>query len=71
VPGLARTERVQVTTMTDARTSRAHLVTDDAAAAGRRIGHYRAVCGELVLAASLTTPERGSCRACMQWRAGR
>ena len=51
-----------------ARTVRAHLVTDDAAVAGRRTRHYRAVCGELVLAASLITPERGSCRACLQWR---
>lgn len=68
---LALTERVRITTVTDARTATAHLVTDDAAAAGRSAGRYRAVCGELVLAASLTTPERRSCRACVQWRAAR
>lgn len=43
-----------------------HLVTDDAMAAGR----YLAVCGNPVLAASLTTPERGSCRSCRHRRAG-
>ena len=57
--------------MTDACTATAHLVTDAAAVAGRRSGRYRAVCGELVLAASLTMPEHGHCRACQQWRAAR
>ncbi|HEU0090112.1 MAG TPA: hypothetical protein VFQ77_21075 [Pseudonocardiaceae bacterium] len=55
--------------MTDARIGRAHLITEDAAGAGRRAGCYRAVCGELVLAASLITPERGPCRACAHRRA--
>jgi len=49
----------------------AHLVTDDAMAAGRAAGCYLAVCGAVVLAASLTTPESGHCRACRRWRAGR
>lgn len=60
-----------VLTMTDARTGCAHLVTDDAAVAGRRSGCYVAICGWRVLAGSLATPERGHCPACVQWRAGR
>lgn len=48
----------------------AHLVTDDAMAAGRRAGRYVAVCGSEVIAASLTTPESRHCRACRQWWAG-
>jgi len=71
VTSLAIIDRVQVIAVTDASTHRAHLVTDDAVVAGRHAGRYRAVCGELVLAASLTTPERGCCRACAQWRAAR
>lgn len=43
-----------------------HLVTEEAMAAGRLAGCYRAVCGSAVLAASLTTPERGSCRSCAE-----
>jgi len=49
----------------------AHLVTEEAMAAGRPMGRYLAVCGSSVLAASLTTPECGSCRSCLRWRAGR
>jgi hypothetical protein len=48
-----------------------HLVTEEAMAAGRPIGRYVAVCGAPVLAASLTTPECSSCRACRHWRADR
>lgn len=47
-----------------------HLVTDAAMAAGRRVGRYVAVCDAEVIAASLTMPESGHCRACRQWRAG-
>jgi len=47
-----------------------HLVTDEAMAAGRRAGCYRAVCGSHLLAASLTTPESGHCRSCRGWRSG-
>lgn len=47
-----------------------HLVTDEAMAAGRPAGCYRAVCGTHVLAASLTAPESDRCRACRAWRAG-
>jgi hypothetical protein len=55
--------------MTDARTYRAHLVTDAAAAAGRAdMGCYVAVCGTVVLAASLATPDTSFCSACARWR---
>ena len=49
----------------------AHLVTEEAVAAGRSFGRYRAGCGWEVVAASLTTPECGSCRSCWRWVAGR
>ncbi|MCA1672790.1 MAG: hypothetical protein LC799_11495 [Actinobacteria bacterium] len=48
----------------------AHLVTDEAMAAGRAAGRYLAVCDAVVLAASLTTPESGHCKKCRRWRAG-
>lgn len=61
-------ERVHAIAMTDARTRRGHLVTDDAAAAGRADGgRYVACCGVVVLAASLTTPESSSCGSCAGW----
>lgn len=47
-----------------------HLVTDDALVAGHRTGCYLALCGSPVLAASLATPDRGSCLSCHQRRAG-
>ncbi|MGH3914769.1 MAG: hypothetical protein ACRDTC_15375 [Pseudonocardiaceae bacterium] len=68
---LALNERVRVVAVTDAHTHQAHLMTDDAAMAGRHTGCYRTVCGELVSVASLTTPERDHCRRCEQWRAAR
>jgi hypothetical protein len=62
-------ETPHVLAMTDARTYRAHLVTDAAAAAGRAdMGCYVAVCGMVVLAASLTTPDTSFCSACARWR---
>lgn len=48
-----------------------HLVTDVAMVAGRRAGRYVAACGADVIAASLTAPEFGRCRACRQQRTGR
>ncbi|HEY6422092.1 MAG TPA: hypothetical protein VIY28_02345, partial [Pseudonocardiaceae bacterium] len=46
-------------------TRRAHSVTVAAAAAGRAdLGRYVAVCGAVVLAASLTTPEASYCGSC-------
>ena len=56
--------------VTDAHTGDAHLVRDAAVRAGRRAGCYAAVCGDIVLAASLTTPEEGHCLRCAR-RAGR
>lgn len=50
----------------DARTGLAHQVTDEAAAVGRRSGYYPAMCGTLVLVASLATPDRGTCRWCVR-----
>jgi hypothetical protein len=51
--------------MVDRRTEVAHRVADEAFATGRRDGGcYRAVCGGLVLPASLTAPARGHCPAC-------
>ncbi len=49
----------------------AHLVTDQAMAAGRSAGRYMAVCDTEVIAASLTTPESEYCRRCRRWRAGK
>lgn len=51
--------------LTDARTGAAHLLTDEAMAAGRRAGgRYAAECGAEVLPASLTAPEHRSCPDC-------
>lgn len=62
--GLA-VETSHVVAMTDARTGRMHLVTDAAVAAGRvNAGRYVSVCGVVVLAASLTTPESSYCAYC-------
>jgi hypothetical protein len=52
--------------MVDARTLEAHLLTDEALAAGRRgEGRYTALCGVNVLPASLTAAERGYCTSCV------
>lgn len=60
----------RVVAMTDARTHRAHLVTDEAAAAGRADAgrRYVAVCGAVVLAASPATPETRYSACCPYWR---
>jgi len=50
--------------MTDARTHVEHLVSDESMGTHRQAGHYRALCGMTVLAASLTDPGRGWCREC-------
>lgn len=57
-------------TVTDAQ-GIAHLVTDEAMAAGHRAGRYLAVCDQHVLTASLTTPEHSHCRGCAQRRTTR
>jgi hypothetical protein len=51
--------------LVDSRTVIAHRVTDEAFAAGRGNGGlYQALCGLLVLPASLTAPARGHCPPC-------
>ncbi|MGH3939919.1 MAG: hypothetical protein ACRDTG_15070 [Pseudonocardiaceae bacterium] len=65
----AKPTRVPVVAITDAHTHSAHLITDEAFAAGCRAGRYLATCGAEVLTASLTTPERGYCESCTRWRA--
>ncbi|MGH3834209.1 MAG: hypothetical protein ACRDSF_00675 [Pseudonocardiaceae bacterium] len=55
----------RVVEMVDAPTGTTHLLTPDAAAAGRRAeGRYVAVCGAVVLPAGMTDPGRGYCRSC-------
>lgn len=50
--------------ITDAHTHVEHLVSDECVAVHRHVGYYLALCGATVLAASLTDPGRGWCRAC-------
>lgn len=54
--------------VTDAGTLSAHLVSEDALTAGRRAGRFRAACGDVVLAASLTAQERDHCLLCVRQR---
>jgi hypothetical protein len=63
------TETVPVFAMTDADTFCAHFVTEQDAAAGRAAGRYVAICGRVVVAASLTTSETSYCGSCVYWRA--
>lgn len=63
------TETVPVFAMTDADTLCAHFVTEQDAAAGRSAGRYLAICGRVVVAASLATPETSYCGSCVYWRA--
>jgi hypothetical protein len=51
--------------MVDVRTLLTHLMTPDAAAAGRR-GRYVALCGADVIPASLTEPGQGRCEPCVR-----
>jgi hypothetical protein len=63
--GPAPTAPLLTIELVDSRTEVAHRVADEAFAASRRDrGCYRAVCGVLVLPASLTAPARGHCPAC-------
>ena len=50
--------------ITDACTHLEHLVSDESVMAHRHTGIYLALCGEWVLAASLTQPSRSWCPAC-------
>ncbi|MGQ0773638.1 MAG: hypothetical protein ACT4NY_04325 [Pseudonocardiales bacterium] len=52
-------------TMVDVRTLIEHLVDLDIITAVRHHGRYTALCGTDVLAASMTTEERGHCRQCL------
>lgn len=52
--------------ITDVRTGRVHLVTDEAMVAGRRAGCYLAVCGGEALAASLMAEAGKFCQLCRQ-----
>jgi len=63
------TGKVHLTVVTDARSGTAHLVTEEAMAAGRPTGRYVGLCDGEVIAASLTTPARGYCRRCRHRRA--
>lgn len=60
-----------VITMIDTRTMVAHLVTDEAMAAGRRAGSYVGVCGAVVLPGSLKEDTNRSCPSCRQRMAAR
>ncbi|MGH3872100.1 MAG: hypothetical protein ACRDSR_11410 [Pseudonocardiaceae bacterium] len=65
MPAQVATAPLLTMEMVDSRTELAHRVTDEAFAAGRRDGgRYWAVCGELVLPASLTAPAHGYCPLC-------
>ncbi len=49
----------------DLRTGITHLLTPDAAAAGRvRVGRYLALCGAEVIPAAMTEPGHGDCQPC-------
>jgi hypothetical protein len=51
--------------MVDAHTRENHLLTQDAAAAGRRASHrYLALCGTQIIPAALVEPGTGNCRSC-------
>ncbi|MGH3889373.1 MAG: hypothetical protein ACRDSZ_22955, partial [Pseudonocardiaceae bacterium] len=52
--------------MVDINSLLIHLMTPDAAAAGRRPqGHYIAACGADFIPASLTEPGHGRCQPCL------
>lgn len=67
--GVGVTEVVPVFAMTEASTQCAHFVADQDVTAGRSRGRYVAICGRVVIAASLTTPETSYCESCLYWRA--
>ena len=57
--------------MTDGRSRMVHLIEDADAAAGRATGRYVAVCGDIVVAGALATPDGEGCRFCRVWAAHR
>lgn len=64
--GRAVTASVLVQSMVDAVTFTEHLIDLGTITAARSHGRYPALCGTEVLAASMTTQERGFCRVCMR-----
>ncbi|MGH3796701.1 MAG: hypothetical protein ACRDSP_17640 [Pseudonocardiaceae bacterium] len=62
-------DKARVVAMTDTRTVVAHLVTDEAVAAGRRAGRYVGVCGAVVVPGSLLEGTDRGCRSCQDWAA--
>ena len=60
---------LSVTTVTDARDQRDHLVSDVEMDRGHRAGSgmFRTVCGAVIVAAALVCPPRSRCRQCMKW----
>lgn len=55
---------LHVVAMTDTCTVVAHLVTDEAVAAGRHAGRYVGACGAVVLPGSLMEATSRYCRSC-------
>ncbi|MGQ0776520.1 MAG: hypothetical protein ACT4NY_19190 [Pseudonocardiales bacterium] len=62
---------ILVQTMVDAQTLTEHLIALDGIAEARQQGRYTALCGVEVLAASMTTEERGYCRKCIRRQVAR
>jgi hypothetical protein len=60
-----------VVAMTDPGAVVAHLVTEEAVAAGRRAGRYAGVCDAVVLPGSLLECTGRCCRACRDWVAAK
>lgn len=59
------TERLFTIPITCYVDRRAHEVTDENIAAGRRSGHYEALCGYRVIAAAMAAPVGRPCRECV------
>ncbi len=53
--------------MADAGAVVAHLITDEAVAAGRHADRYVGVCGAVVLPGSLQDGTGRCCRGCQDW----
>lgn len=58
-------------TMVDSSTLTEHLIDLDIITAARQHGRYIALCGAEVLAASMSTEERGYCQDCLRRQVGR
>ncbi|MGH3938502.1 MAG: hypothetical protein ACRDTG_07670 [Pseudonocardiaceae bacterium] len=62
---------ILVQTMVDAQTLTEHLIDLDTLAASRSRGSYLALCGNEVLAASMTTEEQSFCQKCIRQQVDR